>query len=66
MQPWATPSRLTGMTPNHDIAGPTSIVGAVGFAAVPWVSNLELGLRIVALALSIVASIYAIYHYRAK
>lgn len=54
------------MTPNHDIAGPTSIVGAVGFAAVPWVSNLELGLRIVALALSIVASIYAIYHYRAK
>ena len=66
MQRPATPSKLTGMTPHHDIAGPTSIVGAVGFAAVPWVSNLELGLRVVALALSIVASIYAIHHYREK
>ena len=54
------------MNAHPDIAGPTSIVGAVGFAAVPWVSNLELGLRILALALSIAASIYAIDHYRKK
>ncbi len=54
------------MQPHHDIAGPLSITSAVGFAALPWVSNLELGLRLLALGLSIVASWYAIQHYRKK
>lgn len=47
-----------------DIAGPVSLTTAVSFAALPWVSNFELGLRILALSLSVAASWYAIQHYR--
>jgi hypothetical protein len=54
------------MTPNHDITGPVSLASAVTLAGVPWISNLELGLRILALVLSVAASWYAIKHYRAK
>ena len=54
------------MTPHHDITGPMSLVSAVAFAGVPWISDLEFGLRMGALVLSMLASWYAIKHYRNK
>ena len=52
------------MTPaQHDVVGPASAVGAIGFAAIPWVSNLEVVLRISASVVALVVGAFTLYHY---
>lgn len=52
--------------PQHDVSGPISWA----VSAILWVASLlpaiETGMRLGALALSMVASVYAIHHYRKK
>jgi hypothetical protein len=49
--------------PQHSAVGPLSAAGAVGFAAVPWVANLEIVLRISASAVALVVGLFTLYHY---
>lgn len=48
---------------HHDVAGPVGAVGAIGLAAVPWVVNLEMVLRIGSYALSIAVAGFTLYHF---
>ncbi len=50
------------MAPHHDIAGVVGTASAVGFAAVPWIVNLETILRIGSYALSMAVAIATLYH----
>jgi len=54
------------MSHPHDLSGPASLVVSAGFAITPWVNNVELGLRVLSIMLSCLASWYAIKHYRNK
>ena len=48
------------------LAGPASLIASTGFAITPWVNNVELGLRVLSVLLSCLASWYAIKYYRNK
>ncbi len=52
------------MTPQHDITGTAAgVAGTIGFAALPWVADLETVLRIGSYALSLVVAAITLYQY---
>jgi hypothetical protein len=48
------------------ITGPASLAASAGFAITPWMNNVELGLRVLSILLSCLASWYAIKYYKGK
>jgi len=51
------------MSAPHDIAGPAGAAVTAGFAALPWVANLETVLRIGSYFLSCVVAVITLYHF---